>query len=181
MPLYDIYYNIMPDGTVKQINPFTCTEVRAVPGRDNLNFAENDYTIAFVGIGHRFPTIEIFSRSLAGRPYEHSNEEIRGVSKLVHAFHVAMGNGISCNEECYYTRIDSVYKMPWHVLIKWRVNVPAGFEGGTSIYINPITPIELRDKLVPRLYQVKDEGRIGNIRITEVCKIFPNPLMYYLK
>jgi galactose-1-phosphate uridylyltransferase len=33
MPLYDIYYNIMPDGTVKQINPFTDTEVWAVPGR----------------------------------------------------------------------------------------------------------------------------------------------------
>ena len=101
--------------------------------RHNLIFAENDFAIAFVGIGHRSPTIEIYSRSQTGRPYEHSNEEIRGVSDIVHAFHVAMGGGISCNEEWYYTPIDAVYKMPWHVLIKWRVNVPAGFEGGTSI------------------------------------------------
>jgi len=27
------YYNVMPDGTVKQVNPFTGTEVWAVPGR----------------------------------------------------------------------------------------------------------------------------------------------------
>lgn len=149
--------------------------------RFNLIIAENDYAIAYVGIGHRFPTIEIFSRSKAGRPYEHTDEEIRGVSNLVHAFHVAMGSGISCNEEWYYTPIDSVYKMPWHVLIKWRVNVPAGFEGGTSIYLNPMTPIELRDKIVPRLYQVRDEGKINGIRIAEECRIYPNPLMYYLK
>ncbi|MDD8017991.1 MAG: DUF4921 family protein, partial [Bacteroidota bacterium] len=32
---YTSYYNIMPDGTVKQINPFTGTEVWAVPGRGN--------------------------------------------------------------------------------------------------------------------------------------------------
>ena len=149
--------------------------------RHNVIFAENDFAIAFVGIGHRSPTIEIYSRSQTGRPYEHSNEEIRGVSDIVHAFHVAMGGGISCNEEWYYTPIDAVYKMPWHVLIKWRVNVPAGFEGGTSIYINPVTPIELRDKMVPRLYQVRDEGKISGIRIAEECKIFPNPLKYYLR
>ncbi len=149
--------------------------------RHNLIIAENDYALAFVGIGHRFPTIEIFSRSQMGRPYEHTDEEIRGMSNLVHSFHVAMGSGISCNEEWYYTPVDAVYKMPWHILIKWRINVPAGFEGGTSIYINPMTPIELRDKLVPRLYQVRDEGKIEPIRIAEECKIFPNPLKYYLK
>jgi galactose-1-phosphate uridylyltransferase len=149
--------------------------------RHNLIIAENDYALAFVGIGHRFPTIEIFSRSQTCRPYEHSDEEIRGLSNLIHAFHVAMGSGISCNEEWYYTPVDAVYKMPWHILIKWRVNVPAGFEGGTSIYLSPITPIELRDKLVPKLYQVREEGKIESIRIAEECRIFPNPLKYYLR
>ena len=33
-----MYYNIMPDGTVKQVNPFTGTEVWAVPGRRNKPF-----------------------------------------------------------------------------------------------------------------------------------------------
>ena len=45
----------------------------------NLIFAENDFAIAVAGIGHRYPTIEIYSRSQAGRPYEHNDEEIRGV------------------------------------------------------------------------------------------------------
>lgn len=147
----------------------------------NLVFAENDYAIAHVGIGHRYPTIEIFSKSQSSRPYEHSDEEIRGVSDLIHACHAAMGNQISCNEEWYYTPVDAVYKMPWHVLIKWRVNVPAGFEGGTSIFLNPMTPIDLRDQMVPRLYRLRDEGKVNSFRVAEECRIYPNPLKYYLK
>jgi galactose-1-phosphate uridylyltransferase len=147
----------------------------------NLVFAENDHAIAFAGIGHRYPTIEIYSRSRAGRPYEHTDDEIRGVSNLVHAMHAAMGSQISCNEEWYYTPFDAIYTMPWHVLIKWRVNVPAGFEGGTSIFINPMTPIELRDKMVPRLYQLREENKIDRIRIAEECRVDPNPLKYYMR
>jgi galactose-1-phosphate uridylyltransferase len=147
----------------------------------NLIFAENDFAIAFAGIGHRYPTIEIYSRSQAGRPYEHSDEEIRGFSELVHAVHAAMGGRISCNEEWYYTPIDAVYTMPWHVLIKWRINVPAGFEGGTGIFISPMTPLELRDRMVPNLYKLRDERRIGWIRIAEECRVDPNPLKYYLR
>jgi galactose-1-phosphate uridylyltransferase len=147
----------------------------------NLIFAENEYAIAYVGVGHRWPTIEIYSRSNAGRPYEHSEEEIRGFSNLIHACHAAMGGQISCNEEWYYTPVDAVYKMPWHVLIRWRVNVPAGFEGGTDIYINPMTPIDLRDKMVPRLYNLRDGNTIDRVRIAEECRVDPNPLKYYLK
>jgi galactose-1-phosphate uridylyltransferase len=147
----------------------------------NLVFAENDFAIAYAGIGHRFPSIEVYSRSRAGRPYEHTDEEIRGMSDLVRAIHAAMGNRIACNEEWYYTPIDAVYKMPWHVLIKWRINVTAGFEGGTSIFINPMTPIDLRDRMVPSLYQLRDEGKISWLRIAEECRVDPNPLKYYLR
>ena len=71
--------------------------------------------------------------------------------------------------------------MPWHVLLKLRVNVPAGFEGGTSIFINPFTPINLRDKLVPRMYNLRDTGVINGLRLAEECRLAPNPLLYYLK
>jgi galactose-1-phosphate uridylyltransferase len=146
----------------------------------NLVFAENDYAIAYAGIGHRFPTIEVFSRSQHSRPSLHAEEEIRGVSDLLHACHAAAGNLISCNEEWYYTPIDSIHKMPWHILIKWRINVPAGFEGGTKIYINPVSPVDLRDKVVPKLYKLRDEGKIAkDIRIAEECRIVHNPLKYY--
>jgi galactose-1-phosphate uridylyltransferase len=146
----------------------------------NLIIAENDYAIAYAGIGHRYPTIEIFSKSKNPRPSTHTDEEVRGMSNIVHACHAASGNQISCNEEWYYTPIDSIYKMPWHILIKWRINVPAGFEGGTKIYINPVSPIDLRDKIVPRLYKLREEKLISDIRIAEECKIVPNPLKYYL-
>lgn len=146
----------------------------------NLVFAENDHALAFVGIGHRFPTIEIFSKSIHSRPYEHTEEELQGVSDLVHACHMAMGPEISCNEEWYYSPVDAIEKMPWHVLIKWRINVTAGFEGGTSIFINPMTPVELRDRMVPRLYALRGTGAIGSIRIAEECHLAPNPLKYYL-
>jgi len=149
-------------------------------GMLNLVVAENDYALAYSGIGHRFPTIEIYSKAKSSRPSTHSDEEVRGMSDLVHAVHAATGSQISCNEEWYYTPIDSIYKMPWHVLVKWRMNVPAGFEGGTRIYINPVSPINLRDKIVPRLYQLRADGKItGNIRVAEECRIVPNPLKYY--
>jgi len=147
----------------------------------NLVFAENDFAVASIGIGHRYPTIEIYSKSQASRPFEHSDAELRGVSNLVHACHAAIGSQISCNEEWYYTPIDAVYKMPWHVLLKLRVNVPAGFEGGTSIFINPFTPLDLRDKLVPRMYHLRDAGAVTGLRIAEECRLAPNPLLYYLK
>ncbi len=147
----------------------------------NLIFAENEHALAFVGIGHRFPTIEIFSKSVHSRPHEHTEEELRGVSDLVHACHAAMGPEISCNEEWYYSPVDAIVKMPWHVLIKWRTTVQAGFEGGTSIFINPMTPVELRDRMVPKLYALRDAGVLPPLRIAEECSVTPNPLKYYLR
>jgi galactose-1-phosphate uridylyltransferase len=147
----------------------------------NLVFAENEFAIAFVGIGHRFPTIEVYSRSVAGNPFDQTPEEVRGVSDLVHSVHAALGSQVSCNEEWYYTPFDSIYKMPWHVLLKLRVNIPAGFEGGTGIYLNPMTPPELRDKIVPRMYKLRDEGKVTGYRVAEECSVVPNPLKYYLR
>lgn len=173
--------NLQTQVKMLQEDPNIFNELGAnLAGQYNLVFAENDYAIASVGIGHRYPTIEIYSKSRHARPYEHPEEELRGISNLVHACHAAMGNQISCNEEWYYTPVDAVYKMPWHILLKWRINVPAGFEGGTSIFINPLTPTDLRDKLVPRLYQLRDEKVINNFRVAEECRLSPNPLKYYL-
>ncbi len=104
------------------------------------------------------------------------------MSDLVHACHAASGSHISSNEEWYYTPIDAAYQMPWHVLIKWRVNTSAGFEGGTSIYINPIAPLDLRDRLVTNLYRLRYDGKISSsIRLAEECEMRPNPLRYNMK
>jgi galactose-1-phosphate uridylyltransferase len=149
-------------------------------GLHNLVFAENEHALAFVGIGHRYPTVEIYSKSVNARPYEHTPDEVRGISDLVRVCHAAIGGRVSVNEEWYYTPIDCIFKMPWHINIKLRINVPAGFEGGTSIFINPLMPEDLRDKLVPKLYQLRAEGRCSpDIHIAEECRVLPNPLNYH--
>ena len=74
---------------------------------------------------------------------------------------------------------DAIAKMPWHILIKLRTNNPAGFEGGTKIYINPISPISLRDKIVPRLYELRDAKKTASFKIAEECLLEPNCLKYY--
>lgn len=144
----------------------------------NLVFAENEHAIALSEIGHRYPTLAIYSKSRHARPEEHREEELKGFSDLVHACHAAMGSQIPCNEEWYYSPRDAVNVMPWHILIKWRTVNPAGFEGGTKIFINPISPISLRDQVVPRLYELRAQGRVQNIKIATECEVKPNPLLY---
>ncbi len=145
---------------------------------NNLVVAENDHALAFVEIGHLFPTLSVYSKSIHLRPWEHSPDEVRGFSDMVHACHAALGASVSSNEEWYYLPSDALDRIPWHVQIRLRINNPAGFEGGTRIYINPVTPYELRDKVVPRLYELRQARRIGSMRIAEECVLRPNPLRY---
>jgi galactose-1-phosphate uridylyltransferase len=146
--------------------------------QNHLIFAENDHAIALAELGHRFPTLAIYSKSKNARPEEHTPEELRGFSDLVHACHAAMGSHIPCNEEWYYSPRDAVNVMPWHILIKWRTVNQAGFEGGTKIYINPLSPVAVRDIIVPRLYELRHTGKLKNLRIATECVLTPNPLQY---
>ncbi len=146
----------------------------------NFIIAENDYAIAFADFGHRFPTIAIYSKSTNIRPTEHTDEEIKGISDIVRAMHVAMTSQLTCNEEWYYTPFDAIDVAPWHILIKWRLNIPAGFEGNTKIYINPYSPDRIKEFMVPRLIEARDKGLIsGDIRIDGEVDIRANPLQYY--
>jgi len=143
-----------------------------------LVVAENDHAIAVAELGHRFPTLVIYSKSRQVRPEDHSSEEVRGVSDLIHACHAATGNQVPCNEEWYYTPRDAKVVMPWHILIKWRTNNLAGFEGGTKIYINPVSPMMMKNLVVPRLYELREQKRIQNIKIDSECGSQLNPLLY---
>jgi galactose-1-phosphate uridylyltransferase len=147
----------------------------------NLIIAENDYAIAFADIGHRYPTIAIFLKSDRVHPYDLEDQELKGFSDILHAVHSALTSQIAANEEWYYTPKDSVDVMPWHILIKMRVNTPAGFEGGTKIYINPINPYDLRDKIITRLISLRDENKIAKISVGKECSKTPNPLKYYTR
>lgn len=145
-------------------------------GYHNLVVAENDHAIAFAGFGHRYPTVEIYSTSEESNPWDHSAEEVRGMSDLVHAVHAATGPSVPCNEEWHHRPIDVPTPMPWRVMVKWRVSTLAGFEGGTQVYLNTISPQALRDRLVPELERLRAAGWIGQMRIGVECRFRPNPL-----
>ncbi len=144
----------------------------------NLVFAENEYAIAFAEVGRRYPTIAIYSKSERAMPQEHTKEEVRGMSDIVHACHAAMGSQIPCNEEWFYSPVDCRDNIPWHITIRWRTVNPAGFEGGTRIYVNPVSPDDLRDKMIPRLSELKKDGKIEDFPIAAECPAKPNSLRY---
>lgn len=135
-----------------------------------LIVAANDGAVAFAGIGHRYPAFEVFSTSDAGLPQEHSEEGVRAVSDLVHALHAATGVHVPTNEEWHYRPPAAPWPMPWRVVLKWRISNPAGFEGGTKVYVNTIDPWELRRRAVTALEELRTAGRIaGGIRIGDEC------------
>ncbi len=145
----------------------------------NLVIAENDHALMFAGFGHRYPTIEIYSKSEHSDPWEQSPEEVRAMSDLIHAAHAATGADVACNEEWHSRPIDVDLSMPWRVMLKWRVSTLAGFEGATRIYVNTISPLDLRDRVVDRLFRLRSEGRVaGSIRIAFEAECRPNSLRY---
>ena len=77
------------------------------------------------------------------------------------------------------TPVDLDIPMPWRVMIKWRVSTLAGFEGGTKIYLNTISPQQQRDRMVTALYKLREQGKIAaTIRIAMECKVERNSLKY---
>ncbi|AZA11718.1 hypothetical protein CGERO_07090 [Corynebacterium gerontici] len=144
----------------------------------NLVIAENDHAVCFAGFGHRYPTLEVFSKSATPEPWLQSPEEVRAMSDLLHACHAAAGPDVPCNEEWHHKPIGLDIPMPWRVMIKWRVSTLAGFEGGTKIYLNTLSPWDVRDRVVPRLYELRDQGHIRGLRIAEECKVERNSLRY---
>lgn len=145
----------------------------------NLTVAENEHAVAFAGFGHRYPTLEIFSRSERPQPWLHSAAELRGMSDLIHAVHAATGPTVPCNEEWHHKPPDGDVPMPWRVLVKWRLSTIAGFEGGTKIYLNTIDPQTLRDMVTHEMFRLRDKGSIaGSIRVGPECACVPNSLRY---
>lgn len=145
----------------------------------NLTVAENDHAVAFAGFGHRYPTLEVFSRSERPQPWLHSTAELRGMSDLIHALHAASGPTLPCNEEWHHKPPDGDVPMPWRVLIKWRLSTIAGFEGGTKIYLNTVDPQTLRDTVTGELVRLRERGSIADtIRIGPECACVPNSLRY---
>ena len=148
-------------------------------GYRNLVIAENDHAVAFAGFGHRYPTIEIYSRSATCEPWNQSSEEQRAMSDLLHACHAATGPDVPCNEEWHHKPIDLDIPMPWRVVIKWRSSTLAGFEGSTKVYLNTLSPENLRDRVSSRLVELRDAGKLADsVRIAGQLTYRRNSLRY---
>lgn len=137
---------------------------------EGLVVAATDGAVAFAGVGHRYPALEVFSTSSAHLPQDHTDAGIRAVSDIVHALHAATGVHVPTNEEWHYRPPGAPWPMPWRVVLKWRISTPAGFEGGTKIYVNTIDPWELRRRTVNALRALREAGVIApGIRIGDEC------------
>ncbi|WP_374699897.1 DUF4921 family protein [Microbacterium sp. B24] len=145
-------------------------EIADLAVSEGLVVAATDGAVAFAGVGHRYPAFEIFSTSAANLPQEHTDAETRAVSDLLHALHAATGVHVPTNEEWHYRPPGAPWPMPWRVVLKWRISIPAGFEGGTKIYVNTIDPWELRRRTVAGLQELREAGRLADgIRIGDEC------------
>lgn len=143
-----------------------------------LVLAANEHAVAVVGVGHRYPALVIYSRSAAAHPWEHSEQEVRGVSDLLHACHAATGPRVPVNEEwhCRPPGVDTA--MPWRIVLKWRISTPAGFEGSTGIYVNTIDPWTLRDRVAAGLAELRAQGRIADMALGAECGDVRGSLRY---
>ena len=61
--------------------------------------------------------------------------------------------------------------VPWRIILKLRISTLAGFEGGTKIYANTISPAALAAMLLPKLFQARAAGRIAPMDLGDECEI----------
>lgn len=124
--------------------------------RHDLVVARTRTAVAFAGFGHRYPTLEVWTRRLDADPWNLCADEVADVSALLHACHTASGPTVPCNEEWHYRPPSIPDAMPLRALLKWRISTPAGFEGGSRIYVNTIDPWALRDRARAALSATSD-------------------------
>lgn len=141
--------------------------------RAGLVVAANDGAVALAGVGHRYPSLEVYSTGPVSEPWLMEPEQVDAVSDLVHALHQATGTQVPLNEEWHYRAPGVAKEMPWRVVLKWRVSTLAGFEGATKIYLNTIDPRSLRERVVRKLEQLRasQAGALApGIRIGDECE-----------
>ena len=126
--------------------------------QQGLVIARAPGAVAFAGVGHRYPSIEVHTTRTGPLPWELPDDDVRAFSDLLHACHAATGVDVPTNEEWHYRPPSLELPMPLRAVLKWRVSTPAGFEGGTTIYVNTIDPWTVRERTVARLRDLRERG-----------------------
>lgn len=146
-------------------------DILHVAATRKLLLAQNDHAVAIAGFGHRFPSIAIWPLHAPQNPWEVSDEVMCSVSDLLHAMHAATGAEVPCNEEWYHRPPDVNIPMRWRILLKWRISTVAGFEGGTRIYLNTMDPWAVRERVLPRLEEMRALGTIAPMKLGDECRV----------
>lgn len=157
-------------------HPTIYSDILQVGATRQLLIAQNEHAVALAGFGHRYPTIAVWPLGPPVNPWEASEEQLRGVSDILHAVHAATGAAVPTNEEWYHRPPTTVTPVRWRILLKWRISTLAGFEGGTRIYLNTIDPWQVHSRTVARLKELRDEGAIAPMQIGEECRVTPTDL-----
>lgn len=118
--------------------------------------------VAFVGIGHRYPSLEVHSLVADRCPWELTVDERRDFSDLLHACHAATGVEVPSNEEWHHRPPSLDLPMPLRAVLKWRVSTLAGFEGGTKIFVNTISPWSVHERVMARLEALAAAGELSD-------------------
>ena len=121
-------------------NPDLVQEYRTLLRDNGLVIAESDSAVLVAGVGHRFPSLEVWTERHDCDLWNISEAEFGDLSDLLHAAHVAMGPTLPVNEEWHYRPPVMRERLPIRVVIKWRISTPAGFEGGSGIFVNTLDP-----------------------------------------
>jgi galactose-1-phosphate uridylyltransferase len=129
--------------------------------REGLVVARTEHAVAFAGVGHQYPALEVHVVDHGRCPWDLSAEEISDFSDLLHACHAATGSDIPTNEEWHHRPPSVDLPMPLRAVLKWRVSTMAGFEGGTKIYVNTIDPLAVRDRVIRQLEELSAAGRLS--------------------
>ncbi|MCG2798002.1 MAG: DUF4921 family protein [Cellulomonas sp.] len=138
--------------------------------RYGLVVARNEHAVAVAGVGHRYPSLEVYSTATAQLPWEHTPEQIAAFADLLHALHAATGAGVPSNEEWHHRPPDAREPMPWRAVLKWRVSTLAGFEGATRINVNTLDPWQVRDRVVQRLVDLRAAGLVAPMAVGDRCE-----------
>ncbi|WP_347353481.1 DUF4921 family protein [Intrasporangium sp.] len=126
-----------------------------------LVIASTPGAVAFAGVGHQYPSIEIHAGDPWSLPWELDEAQVHDFADLLHACHAATGVEVPSNEEWHHRPPSLALPMPLRAVIKWRVSTLAGFEGGTKIYVTTLDPWALRDRVVRRLRDLVEAGAVS--------------------
>lgn len=142
-----------------RLRPTLVEDYQRLLADNGLIVAETSSALAVAGVGHRFPTLEVWLRRPDADLANLGGDELADFSALLHACHVAMGPHLPVNEEWHYRAPNQRHAIPLRALLKWRISTPAGFEGNSGIYVNTIDPWGVADRT--RIWLRERATRLG--------------------